>query len=249
MAEALWFWVAGLAVLGLIFGSFIATVVVRWPQARSALKGRSECDGCGKPLRAAELIPLLSFALQRGRCRECGRRIDAIHPLCEALGLIIGLSAGVAVPGWPGAAGAVFGWLLLLLGTLDLRAFWLPNVLTGALALAGIGAGLAGLPPAIEDRLIGGAAGFACLWFIALVYRRTRGREGLGGGDAKLLGAIGLWLGWRDLPMLVLVACMIGLIAVVAQMLRGRTVSATTQLPLGTLLALAAYSLWLTASH
>ena len=249
MADTLWFWPAALTVLGLIFGSFIATVVLRWPEEeRSPLRGRSQCDGCGKSLSAGELVPLISFLVQRGRCRACGGRISRVHPACEALAMLIGLSAGLAMPGWAGVAGAVFGWLLLTLGALDWRAFWLPDLLTSMLALAGIVAGLCGFAPSLSDRAIGGAAGFAVIWLVAAGYRHLRGRDGLGGGDAKLIGAIGLWLGWRALPLLVLSASLIGLIAVLSAILRGQRMAATTPLPLGTMLALAGYALWLTGA-
>ncbi|MBR0551351.1 prepilin peptidase [Stakelama marina] len=244
MADPVW-WLVALGVLGLVFGSFIATVAIRWPEERSALRGRSECDGCGRTLTAAELIPLFSYAVQRGRCRECGAPIDWLHPLVELLGLAIGIGAAAVAPDWNGAAGAVFGWLLLMLAALDLRAFWLPNLLTGALALGGLATGLIGLAPPIEDRLIGGVAGFVVLWAVAALYRNVRGRHGLGGGDAKLMGGIGLWLGWHDLALLLFAASMIGLAAALILRLRRGRLSATDQLPLGTLLALAAFPCWM----
>lgn len=242
-----WAWPVLLGVLGLVFGSFIATVAVRWPAGRSALEGRSECDACGKALGAHELAPVLSYAVLRGRCAGCGAAIRPSHPAIELVGLAIGAGAGLAAPGVTGAAGAVFGWLLLALGALDLLAFWLPNALTGLLAAAGLadywieGTGF----PALDDRLIGGAGGFAALWLVAEGYRRLRGRVGLGGGDPKLFGAIGLWLGWEALPLVLLAACLIGLSAVLGLRLGGRRLAATDRLPLGTMLAAAAWMLWL----
>lgn len=229
-----------LGLLGAILGSFIAALVVRWPEGRSIATGRSACDGCGVTLRAHELVPIVSACIQRGRCRRCGAAIDPVHWRIEGLGLAIGLSAGW-VAGWPGMAGAVFGWLLLALGALDLRAFWLPDRLTGPLAVLGLVAGL----PALADRIIGGVAGFGALWAIAFAYRHVRGREGLGGGDPKLLGAIGLWLGWRMLPPVLLAASLLGLAVVLVRMLRGHTVRASDAVPLGVLLAAAAYPAWL----
>ncbi|WNO52932.1 prepilin peptidase [Stakelama saccharophila] len=245
MADPVW-WMAALGALGLVFGSFIATVAIRWPEGRSALKGRSECDGCGRTLTVAELIPVGSYVAQRGRCRACGAAIGRLHPVVELLGLATGLVAAAVAPDWTGVAGAIFGWLLLTLAVLDLRAFWLPDLLTGALALAGLTTGLLGLAPSTQDRLIGGIAGFAVLWAVAALYRNLRGREGLGGGDAKLMGAIGLWLGWRDLPLVLFTACMIGLVAALVILARRGRLSATDQLPLGMLLALAAFPCWLT---
>nr|WP_184116843.1 A24 family peptidase [Sphingomonas abaci] len=231
--------------LGLILGSFIGALVVRWPQGRSVASGRSACDGCGRTLRAVELVPLLSALWQRGRCRSCGAAIDPIHWQMEAAALAIGVSAGLVAPGAAGMAGAAFGWLLLALAALDWRAFWLPDRLTGLLAAIGILGAMADVPPPMADRLVGGALGFGLLWAIAAGYRRWRGREGMGGGDPKLFGAIGLWLGWRMLPAVLLVAALIGLGVVVARRLAGRPMAADDALPFGTLLAMAAYPAWL----
>ena len=236
---------AGLGVLGAIVGSFIAALVIRWPQERSVVHGRSACDACGRTLTAIDLVPLLSALLLRGRCRTCGARIDPLHWRVEACGAVIGIAAGLVAPGYAGLAGAVFGWLLLALAALDLVAFWLPDRLTGLLAIGGAVGGIAGLAPDGIDRLIGGAAGFALLWLVARGYRMVRGHEGMGGGDPKLFGAIGLWLGWQMLPAVLLIASMIGLGVVLAAHLKGRSMAADTALPFGALLALAAYPAWL----
>lgn len=238
-------WPAGLGLLGLVFGSFLATLAIRWPEGRSTLVGRSACDGCGRTLRVIELVPVASFLVQRGRCRSCDARVAPSHLVVELLGLAIGVAAGTAAPGWAGVAGAAFGWLLLGLGAIDLRAFWLPDPLTAALAVVGLATGLLGLEPPLSDRLIGGAAGFGVLWLVAAIYRRLRGRIGLGGGDPKLFGAIGLWLGWRALPGTLLLACVLGLAVVLVARLWGRQFGAADRLPLGTLLAPAAFGMWL----
>lgn len=238
------YWPILLGVLGAVFGSFIATVAIRWPQGRSALQGRSACDGCGKALAAHELIPLLSFVLQRGRCRACGKAIHRAHPATELAGMAIGIAAGLVAPGWEGVAGAVFGWLLLALAALDLAAFWLPNVLTGALAVAGVVDGIF-FEPGWIDRILGGLIGFGLLYLVAFTYRHVRKREGLGGGDPKLFGAIGLWLGASMLAPVLLGASVTGLAVALAMKLSGREIKMTSRLPLGTLLAIAAFPAWL----
>ena len=239
-----WLWPVLLGVLGLVFGSFIATVAIRWPKGRSPLKGRSQCDGCGKDLAARELVPVVSFVLQRGRCQGCGAPIHPGHVVTEGIGMAIGVVAGVLVPGIGGVAGAIFGWMLLTLAALDLAAFWLPNLLTGALAAAGLAAGLPGLTPAMDARLIGGIGGYAALAAVAAGYRLVRGRQGLGGGDPKLFGAIGCWLGWQALPLVLLAAALIGLAAVLGLWMGGRKVGATDRLPFGVMLAAAAFTVW-----
>ena len=234
-----------LGALGAVIGSFLATLVVRWPGERSVLRGRSECDACHATLGPRDLVPLLSAVLAKGRCRTCGAGIDPRHWQIELGCLVVGMLAGIAVPGPVGLAGAVFGWLLLTLAALDLAYFVLPNVLTATLAVGGLVTGLLGVDPALQDRLIGGAGGFGALWLIGAGYRLLRKREGLGGGDPKMLGAIGLWLGWQMLPVVVFLAALTGLAVVLVGMATGRSAALSDAKPFGALLAIAAYPAWL----
>lgn len=232
----------GLGLLGAVFGSFIAALVIRWPQGRSVMRGRSACDGCGRVLAPRDLVPLVSALLSGGKCRYCSAAISPLHWRVEALAVLIGGSAGWMVPLPAAGAIAVFGWLLLALAALDITEFWLPDAMTGALGVAGLVSGAAGFAPPLVDRLIGGAGGFAALWLVGAAYKRVRGRDGLGGGDPKLLGAIGLWLGWQALPMVLLLACLIGFGVVLFWMLTGRRARMDDRLPFGALLAVAAYA-------
>lgn len=243
-AAAAWPWAVLLSGLGVLLGSFIAALVVRWPEDQSVLRGRSRCDSCGRTLGAFELIPVLSTLWLRGRCRTCGARIDPVHLTIELLAMAVGGVSGLLLPGTPGLAAALFGWLLLALAMLDVRAFWLPDRLTALLAASGIAVGVAGIGPDLGQRVIGGIAGFAALWTIAFGYRAIRGRDGLGGGDPKMLGAIGLWVGWQMLPIIVVLASMAGLGVVVLWTLTGRGAQSDDRLPFGTLLAIAAYPSW-----
>lgn len=229
-------------------GSFLATILVRWPLGKSVARGRSACDGCGWPLRAAELLPLLSFAVQRGRCRRCGATIDRRHPLMEGAAALVGAVAFLAHPVPLAAASALLGWWLLVMAALDAEEQWLPDALTLPLILLGLLAGAAGLGPPLIDRAVGAAAGFAVLALIAFAYRMLRGREGLGGGDPKALAAIGAWLGVLQLPFVLLGAGLVGLAALLAMRLRGTQISGATPLPLGTLIAVAAWPIWLVAA-
>lgn len=242
--NAFWVWPAGLGLLGLIFGSFIATVAIRWPAGRRVSAGRSECDACGKTLGARELVPVLSYSVQRRKCRECGARISAWHPVIELLGLAVGAIAGWLQPGWIGAAFALFGWQLLALGALDLRAYWLPNLLTAALGVTGVAAMLFLYDAFPGQLLIDGLIGYAVLEFVRLLYRAIRKRDGLGAGDPKLFAGISIWLGWTMLPAILLLACVIGLCAVAGRRIAGANIAATDKLPLGTLLAAAAFIGW-----
>jgi leader peptidase (prepilin peptidase)/N-methyltransferase len=163
----------------------------------------------------------------------------------EAGAALIGLTAILAHPLPAAAFTAVFGWWLLLLAALDIEHQWLPDRLTLPLIPAGLAVAWAGVGPGLEERLFGAAAGYLSLELIRMGYRALRGREGLGGGDPKLFAAVGAWLGWASLPFVMVGAGLIGLGAVAAMRLRGRAVSATDRLPLGTLMALAAWPLWL----
>ena len=243
MNDAVLWAVAG-ALTGLIAGSFIATLMIRWPQDRS-LGGRSACDACDRTLSVRDLAPLLSWAIAAGKCRTCGARIDWRHPAVELAAGLIGLVALIAEPGLGGIAGALFGWQLLTLAALDFEHFWLPNRLTALLAVSGLALGLVGVGAPIVDRIIGGSAGFAALFAIAWTYRRLRGREGMGGGDPKLLGAIGCWLGWQFLPFVLLGASAVGMVVALVMLTRGQSVAADTRLPLGSLMAISAFPVWI----
>jgi leader peptidase (prepilin peptidase) / N-methyltransferase len=238
-----WLSLAG-GVLGLLVGSYIATLTLRWPQGRSTAAGRSRCDGCARPLGALELVPLLSFVALRGRCRTCGARIDRRHPAIEAAAGVVGAAALWMHPDGAGLLGAAFGWALLTLAVLDAEHFWLPDAVTLPLLGAGLALGLRFDPPFL-DRLIGAVAGFAALAAVGGGYRALRGRHGLGGGDPKLFAAIGAWLGWAALPFVLVVASIAGLIVVAIAAARGRRVTATTRLPFGAPLAVAAWAVWL----
>ncbi|QHL91850.1 prepilin peptidase [Sphingomonas changnyeongensis] len=240
-------WAALGGVLGAVAGSFLATAALRWPAGRSVMHGRSRCDACGVVIGARDLVPLISFAVRRGRCAACGARIDPRHPAMEALCAVIGATAFGLAPGLTGLGGALFGWLLALLALTDLDHFWLPDRVTATLALTGLAFGALGAPPWPIDRVIGLAAGYLGLAAIGLGYRLARGREGLGGGDPKLLGAIGAWLGWALLPQMLVLAALVGLAAAFILWRRGVAVGPQTRLPFGTLMALAAWPIWVFA--
>lgn len=229
---------------GAIAGSFLATLILRWPQGRGVARGRSACDGCGRVLGAIDLIPMVSALAQRGRCRSCGARIDPLHGRVEAGCSIIGALAWGGAPGLAGLGWALLGWLLLTLAVLDWRHLWLPDALTLPLAFLGLTLGLWTTDPVLMDRIIGAAAGYGALLAVAVGYRAARGRDGLGLGDAKLMGALGAWFGWQALPIILLMAASLGLVAVLASIAAGRAVDRTTRVPLGACLALAALPGW-----
>lgn len=241
------------AVVGAIVGSFLGVVAGRWPQRRSVIHGRSACEACGRTLAWFDLIPVVSWMGTRGRCRTCGAPIGIDALLAEVLGAIVGGTACLAsdVPGW---SVAVLGWLLLVIALLDARHMWLPLPLTIGLAIAGLGLAtyqaLVGDDAAILVQALAGAfVGWAPLALLATSYRRWRGREGLGGGDPLLLGAIGLWLGPLGVIHCLLAAALAGLAWAALLSVRTRRhgaegMTAQSALPFGTFLALAAWPLY-----
>jgi leader peptidase (prepilin peptidase) / N-methyltransferase len=171
-------------------------------------------------------------------------------PLGAALaGALLGLLAGSAAPGATLSGQmltAGFGWLLLALTLIDLRTFRLPDGLT--LAVAALGAVMVWQtrPQAWAAHLIGGLAGYLVLVAVELGYRKLRGRDGLGRGDAKLFGAIGVWVSWTGLPLVMLTASAAGLIAALGGgMLRGQRPGGSTQIAFGPWLAAGGFAVWL----
>jgi leader peptidase (prepilin peptidase)/N-methyltransferase len=194
-AQPLWLIGPLFFLLGAVVGSFLATILVRWPRGDSALAGRSACDNCGVPLGAAQLVPILSYLWLKGRCRRCGARIDERHFAIELAAALVALVSVIAHPLPLAFATVLLGWWLLLLAALDREHQWLPDLLTLPLIPIGLFMAWLGLGPPLEERLFGAAIGLASLVLIAFLYRRLRGRDGMGGGDPKLFCAIGAWVG------------------------------------------------------
>lgn len=238
-------WAAAGGVLGLVAGSFVGALVARWPRGESVARGRSRCDACGRTLASRELVPLLSFVLQRGRCRACGAPIARDHLVAELGGLMVGASAAWFASDWPAAlAGALLGWTLLALALLDARHLWLPDRLTLSLLAAGLAVAALGPGPTLAESALTAAAAYALLELLRRGFRALRGREGLGGGDPKLFAALGAWLGAEPLVWTLLAASLGGLAWAVV---RGRA-KVAQPLPLGTLLAMAGWPAFVLAS-
>lgn len=201
-----------LTALGAIWGSFVAALCQRWPEGESIVSGRSHCDHCQLPLRCYELVPILSYVLQRGKCRRCAAPIGRDSLFTELFCASFGLFCVALFPLPSAIAMAVLGWVLLPLILLDWRHYWLPDHLVIVVAVTGlVGGGFLPTEPSLADRAIGGVVGFGALQLLRVVYSRLRGIEAMGAGDPKLCGAIGLWVGWQSLPLAMLLASTIGL--------------------------------------
>lgn len=224
-------------VFGLIVGSFLNVCIHRLPLDESIVRPRSRCPHCRERIRATDNVPLISYLLLRGRCRSCGAQISARYPLVElSTGVIAVLSLHAFGTGLEAFAAFVFLAALLTVSLIDLDHFIIPDVIS----LPGIAAGLLFSfllgQPGWRDSLIGAAAGWLSLWLVAGAYRLLTGREGMGLGDAKLLAMIGAFLGWKALPLTVLVSSLAGTV-VGAGMILFRGHDAQVPIPYGPFLA------------
>lgn len=185
----------------------------------------------------------------RGRCAACNSAIAPRYPLVEftaALQAVVALALfGATIAG---AFAALFGWILLALAVIDWETGYLPDWLTGALAIVGLSANLMSIFTPPLDALIGATAGAFAFWAIGAAWRRWRGVEALGLGDAKLLGALGAWMGWEALPAIVLAGSLASLAGVAVSSLRGSEISAGDAVPFGPGLAFGGYCVFLSTA-
>jgi leader peptidase (prepilin peptidase)/N-methyltransferase len=223
------------ALVGLCIGSFLNVVIHRmpkmlergWREQCAEIAGtapaeqpkynlwvpRSQCPGCGRAIRATENIPVLSYLLLRGQCAGCKAPISARYPLVEALTAVLSVCAVWRFGATPAAlAACVLLWTLIALTFIDFDTQLLPDNLTLPLLWAGLLANVMGAVPAVtlRDAVVGAIAGYLVLWTVYWLFKLIRGKEGMGYGDFKLLAALGAWLGWQMLPLIVLLSSVVG---------------------------------------
>jgi leader peptidase (prepilin peptidase)/N-methyltransferase len=237
------FWI--MVAVAPFIGSFLGVLALRLPEARPVGWARSSCDRCGHVLTARDLVPIASYAFLRGRCRYCRQRIGSFALAMELGSIAVALWAGLETSGWILVASCVLGWTLLLLAVIDWRTQLLPDAVTLPLLAFGLLAAVALNPETWLDRVIGAAAGFAALAFLAMAYARLRGREGLGLGDAKLLAALGAWVSWQGLPTVILWGSVLGLVFALVRAGAGKGLRLSDRLPFGVFLAAGGWLVWL----
>lgn len=238
-------WAVSALILAPFVGSFIGLLTLRLPAERPWAMSRSACDACGRQLGLIDLFPLFSFLALRGRCRTCRAAIPWRYPLLEGGCLLIAAWSAFAFSGEWVAVTALFGWALLLIATIDAEHLWLPDRLTLPFGALGMIATLVIGEAPVWTPFVGAAVGYGGLALIAWLYKRVRGFDGLGGGDPRLLGAIGAWVGWQGLPSVLIWSCVAGLSVAIAQAIVRRRFAAGQQLPFGTFLAVGAWLTWL----
>lgn len=248
---------------GLAVGSFLNVVIHRLPkmmeaewQAQAAeLRGetpassprydlavpRSHCPACNHAIRAVENIPLLSWVFLRGRCSACRTRISARYPAVELLtGLASILVAWRFGPTAACAGALLLTWSLVALAFIDFDTTLLPDSITLPLVWAGLGFNLFGTFTTLPAAVIGAMAGYLTLWSVYWLFKLATGKEGMGYGDFKLLGALGAFLGWQMLPLIVLASSVVGAVFGIGLIIlarRGREVP----MPFGPYLACAGF--------
>jgi len=224
-----------MALLGLLLGSFAGVVAYRVPRGESPIGGRSMCDECGTEIAAYDNIPVVSWLVLRGRCRNCGASIPARYPLVE-LGLALAFAAAYLVLEPDGTAevvlGCVFLFVLAIITLTDLEQRIIPNVVLAPAAVAAIVITVIGDSDLLVQRLLAGAIAGGVLLLVAMLYPR-----GMGMGDVKLAAVMGLYLGRAVGPAL-LFGFLIGAIYGLALIAMRGAEARKTAVPFGPFLAL-----------
>jgi leader peptidase (prepilin peptidase)/N-methyltransferase len=238
--------IAGVFVFGLIVGSFLNVVILRVPpllehdwrcQCQELLEipvtddkrppgialDRSKCPKCGHAIRARENIPVLSYLVLKGRCSACTEKISLRYPLVELLTAVL-FSITVWHFGFSpqGLAALVFTGMLIAMAGIDIDHQLLPDNLTLPLLWLGILVNYHHLFTDLPSSVTGAIAGYLSLWSIYQLFRLLTGKEAMGYGDFKLLAAMGAWMGWQMLLLIVLLSSMVGAIVGLSMMAVGR---------------------------
>jgi len=206
----------------------------------------STCPHCGKRIAAVHNVPVLSFLALRGRCAGCGARISARYPIVEAAAAVLGVAVAYKFgPSWQMLAALGFTWSLLALTLIDLDHKLLPDSITlpllwAGLVLAAIPIGGKPLFTDLHSSVIGAVAGYLALWSVYQLFKLVTGKEGMGYGDFKLLAAIGAWLGWQTLPLVILLSAAVGSVVGVTLIVAGGR-SRHVPIPFGPYLAAAGW--------
>ena len=263
-------YLATLTLLGLLVGSFLNVVIHRlpimmersWqqeyrdyfdesssdeeqsvavPERFNLMVPRSACPHCGHAITALENIPILSWLMLRGRCRGCQARISARYPLVElCTGLATLAIAWHFLLGWPLLGALLLTWTLIALTFIDLDKMLLPDQLTLPLLWLGLLLNISGHFVSLQDAVLGAMFGYLVLWSLYWSFKLLTGKEGMGYGDFKLLAALGAWLGWQALPLILILSSLVGAIVGITLLLLRRHQQGNP-IPFGPYLAMAGW--------
>jgi leader peptidase (prepilin peptidase) / N-methyltransferase len=202
---------------------------------------RSRCPHCHHAISALENIPLLSWLWLKGRCRSCSAPISARYPLVELLTALLSVVVASRLPADPSLlAYLLLTWVLVALTFIDLDKMLLPDPLTLPLLWAGLLVNLIWQKVPLADAVIGAMAGYLVLWSLYWAFKLFTGKEGMGYGDFKLLAALGAWLGWQALPLILLLSSLVGAVIGIA-LIVSRRQAHSNPIPFGPYLAIAGW--------
>lgn len=222
-----------LAVLGLFLGSFYNVCVDRYLTGESIVYPPSHCEVCSAPLRAWELIPVISWLMLRGRCAHCHARISIQYPLmeilCSGIFALIGWKVGLSLKG---ITLLVFSSLFLILSAIDFKSYLLPDRFTLTGAFLAIPASIYGLGNSPLDSLLGALIGSVFFWLLGEIFKRLRGVDGLGLGDVKLMLMLGALTTWVYLSMAIFIAAFSALLVFFVMAIGGYYQGKLKQTPL-----------------
>ncbi len=248
-----------LGIFGLLIGSFLNVVIFRLPKmmqresdnyiahetgqplphatAYNLVVPRSACPHCGHQISALENIPVISYLAIGGKCRGCKAPISIRYPIVE---LVSGVLAAAMIwhfgSGIAGLSAMIFCFLLIAMTMIDADTHLLPDDLTLSLLWLGLVVNLNGTFTSLPSAVIGAVAGYLSLWSIYWVFKLITGKEGMGYGDFKLLAALGAWMGWSMLPVIILLSSAVGAVIGVAMIILAK-MGKDTPLPFGPYLA------------
>lgn len=229
------------ALLGLVLGSFLNVCIYRIPLRKSIVNPPSSCPHCGQKIRFYDNIPLISYLFLWGKCRHCRSPISIRYPAVEAVMGLMSVALFIRLGLSPQyVMFLLFAASLVTISFIDLDHKIIPDVIS--LPGIAVGLGFSFFPPALvswSDSLIGMIGGGGFFYLLAVMFERLTGKEGLGGGDIKLVAMIGAWMGWRDLPFIILVASVSGIFIGGISLLVSRQ-GMRTKIPFGPFLALGA---------
>lgn len=205
------FFTGGLFVLGALLGSFANVIIYRLPRGESVVFPGSRCMSCAQPIRWYHNIPIFAWIFLRGRCASCRAPYSIRYPFVEFLMGILFVAAG-AVFGlsWSLLESLLFIFGLVTVSFIDLDHMILPDKFTLSGILIGLGGAALNPDRSFLDSFLGVLMGGGFLWAVAYLYFMIRNRDGMGGGDIKLLAWIGALLGWKAVPVVILVSSLVG---------------------------------------
>ena len=226
-----------LIIIGGLWGSFANVCIVRLPEDKGVVSGRSNCPKCKKQINWYDNIPIISYFILNGKCRKCKKPISFQYVVVELLSIVSFVTIYLIY-------GFSFTTLLLIILSLgfiiiffiDLKHFIIPDVITFPLmALGFIKSFIPNLDPLFPYyvlSLIGGIFGYGIIWGIIFFYKQVKKKEGMGLGDAKLLSAVGFWFGWFSIPFVIFLSSIIALLSVTPSLIN-KSKKFSSQIPFG----------------